>query len=123
VYSQFEHEKKKTRRSPLGECEDANTEHIFEHKNKRTQQSRKGRIMTNALSPLVGPRIEGVGKWSVSVLGADDCIYGIPYNARRVVKFNPVDKSRTEIGPESGCVAYWLIMVVFIVLLLNSIGF
>ena len=34
--------------------------------------------------------------------GADDCIYGIPYNARRVVKFDPADKSLTEIGPDLG---------------------
>ncbi len=28
--------------------------------------------------------------------------YGIPFNARHVVKFNPVDKSLTEIGPDLG---------------------
>ncbi len=33
------------------------------------------------------------------MVGADACIYGIPYNAERVIKFNPVDQSLTEIGP------------------------
>ena len=28
--------------------------------------------------------------------------YGIPAHARRVVKFNPLDKSLTEIGPDFG---------------------
>ena len=40
--------------------------------------------------------------WSDSVTGADNCIYGIPASARRVVKFNPVDNSMTEIGPDLG---------------------
>ena len=53
--------------------------------------------MTNAISTLVGPRIRGHLKWIASIRGADDCIYGIPYNARRVVKFNPDDKSMKEI--------------------------
>jgi hypothetical protein len=29
-------------------------------------------------------------------------LHGIPFNARRVVKFNPLDKSLTEIGPDLG---------------------
>ena len=29
-------------------------------------------------------------------------MYGIPFDARRVVKFNPLDKSLTEIGPGLG---------------------
>lgn len=48
-----------------------------------------------------GEKDEGP-KWNCSVKGADNCIYGIPYCARRVVKFNPVDKSITEIGPDLG---------------------
>jgi hypothetical protein len=31
--------------------------------------------------------------------GKDRFLYGIPCDARRVVKFNPLDKSLTEIGP------------------------
>ncbi len=39
----------------------------------------------------------------MSVRGADECIYGIPCDARRVVKFNPVvDNSLIEIGPDLG---------------------
>jgi hypothetical protein len=55
-----------------------------------------------SVSTLVGNEIEGDDKWSDSVRGADDCIYGIPCDARRVVKFNPVDNSLTEIGPDLG---------------------
>jgi len=63
--------------------------------------------MTNAISTLVGPIIEGKRKWRCSVRGADDCIYGIPhYGARGVVKFNPVDKSMTDIGPDLGGFAW-----------------
>jgi hypothetical protein len=40
--------------------------------------------------------------WSDSVTGADNCIYGIPASARRVVKFNPVDKSMEEVRPNLG---------------------
>jgi hypothetical protein len=36
-------------------------------------------------------------------------VYGIPSHARRVVKFNPLDKSLTEIGPDLGDIGYkWL---------------
>ena len=41
-------------------------------------------------------------KWSAFVDGGDGCFYGIPFNARRVVKFNPLDKSLTEIGTDLG---------------------
>ena len=40
--------------------------------------------------------------WSRTVAGVDGCIYGIPHYARRVVKFNPVDKSIHHIGPDLG---------------------
>jgi hypothetical protein len=55
-----------------------------------------------SVTNLVGNDIEGINKWRPSVCGADDCIYGIPGSARRVVKFNPVDNSLTEIGPDLG---------------------
>ena len=41
-------------------------------------------------------------RWSSFVDGGDGFFYGIPFNARRVVKFNPLDKSWTEIGPDLG---------------------
>jgi hypothetical protein len=46
--------------------------------------------------------IQGNGAWNDFVDGEDGFFYGIPYNARRVVKFNPLDKSLTEIGPDLG---------------------
>jgi hypothetical protein len=50
----------------------------------------------------VGDEIQGHRKWSTFVDGKDGFLYGIPYFARRVVKFNPLDKSFTEIGPDLG---------------------
>ncbi|GAH13819.1 unnamed protein product, partial [marine sediment metagenome] len=41
-------------------------------------------------------------KWSDFVDGGDGFFYGIPCCARRVVKFNPLNKSLTEIGPDFG---------------------
>jgi hypothetical protein len=60
-----------------------------------------------SITALVGNELDGAQytflyKFSDSVRGADDCIYGILGNARRVVKFNPADKSLKEIGPEFG---------------------
>jgi hypothetical protein len=50
-----------------------------------------------------------MGKWWSFVDAKDGFFYGVPYNARRVVKFNPIDKSLTEIGPDLGeGVAKWL---------------
>ena len=46
--------------------------------------------------------IQGQEKWSSFVDGGDGFFYGIPFDARRVVKFDPLDKSLTEIGPDFG---------------------
>ena len=57
----------------------------------------------------IGDQIQGKFKWLDFVDGKDGFFYGIPCNARRVVKFNPLDKSLTEIGPdfgEGGCKWY-----------------
>jgi hypothetical protein len=54
------------------------------------------------LATLIGDDIQGDEKWLAFVDGGDGFFYGIPYNARRVVKFNPLDKSLTEIGPDLG---------------------
>jgi hypothetical protein len=56
----------------------------------------------SSLTILIGDEIEGFLKWSAFVNGGDGFFYGIPYDARRVVKFNPLDKSLTEIGPDFG---------------------
>jgi hypothetical protein len=50
----------------------------------------------------IDDEIQGRVKWLDFVDGEDGFFYGIPYNARRVVKFNPLDKSMTEIGPDLG---------------------
>jgi hypothetical protein len=59
-------------------------------------------ITESSLTTLIGDEIHGNSKWLEFVDGEDGFFYGIPYNARRVVKFNPVDKSLTEIGPDLG---------------------
>jgi hypothetical protein len=46
--------------------------------------------------------LQGDNKWWDFVDGGDGFFYGIPFHARRVVKFNPLDKSLTEIGPDLG---------------------
>jgi hypothetical protein len=50
----------------------------------------------------IGGEIQGYTKWSTFVDGEDGFFYGIPCDAHRVVKFNPLDKSLTEIGPGLG---------------------
>jgi hypothetical protein len=55
-----------------------------------------------SLTKLIGDEIQGPRKWSAFVDGGDGFLYGIPCDARRVVKFDPLDKSMTEIGPDLG---------------------
>jgi hypothetical protein len=50
----------------------------------------------------IGDEIEGRDNWRDFVDGGDGFLYGIPYKARRVMKFNPLNKSWTEIGPDLG---------------------
>ena len=62
-------------------------------------------IMTEAsLTRLIdmGDEIQWYRKWMDFVDGEDGFFYGIPCDARRVVKFNPLDKSFTEIGLNLG---------------------
>jgi hypothetical protein len=59
-------------------------------------------MVDSYLTTLIGDEIEGNDKWSAFVDGEDGFVYLIPDTARRVVKFNPVDKSFTEIGPDLG---------------------
>ena len=46
------------------------------------------------LTTLIGDEIQGDSKWWDFVDSEDGFLYGIPCNARRVVKFYPLDKSR-----------------------------
>jgi hypothetical protein len=50
----------------------------------------------------IDDEIQGEMKWSSFVDGKNGFFYGIPYYARRVVKFNLLNKSLTEIGPDLG---------------------
>ena len=64
--------------------------------------------MDNAISTLVGEELLGwCDKWEGSVPGINGSIYGIPNEADQVVKFNPVDKSITHIGPHFGDRCKW----------------
>ena len=54
----------------------------------------------NAISTLVGEEIKR--KCNGLVAAPNGSLYGIPLRARRVIKFNPIDKSITEIGPDFG---------------------
>jgi hypothetical protein len=54
------------------------------------------------LTTLIDFTIDGDHEWCAFVDGGDGFLYGIPCDARRVVKFNPLDKSLTEIGPDLG---------------------
>ena len=59
--------------------------------------------MSNPMITLVGEELNAICyKWSTCLAAPNASIYGIPYNAGRAVKFNPVDKSMTEIGPNFG---------------------
>ena len=63
------------------------------------ESTNHGRVFPHS---TLGDEIQGDLKWSNFVDGGDGFFYGIPFNARRVVKFNPLDKSFTEIGPDFG---------------------
>lgn len=41
------------------------------------------------------------------MVGPDECIYGIPSTGRRVAKFNTIDSSFVEIGPDLGPFGWW----------------
>jgi hypothetical protein len=56
----------------------------------------------SCLTTIIDFTIDGDHKWSAFVDGGDGFFYGIPSNAPRVVKFDPLVKSLTEIGPDLG---------------------
>ena len=56
----------------------------------------------HSLTALIGNEMQVRDKWLDFVDGNDGFLYGIPCYARRVVKFNPIEKSLTEIGPDFG---------------------
>ena len=58
--------------------------------------------MINLITTLVGEQLEeGEGdKWGGTLAAPNGSVYGIPSEAPRVAKFNPVDKSIAYIGPD-----------------------
>ena len=63
-----------------------------------TTRTNNDKVITN----LVGKKLEGGYKWKGTLAAPNGSLYGIPLSSRRVVKFNPLDKSITEIGPDFG---------------------
>ena len=64
--------------------------------------------MVNAISTLVGEELENGVKFLGTIVAVKNgSIYHIPYTARRVVKFDPADKSMTHIGPDFGGGEKW----------------
>ena len=56
--------------------------------------------MSDVITTLVGEEVKGEDdKWCATLAAP---VYGIPFHARRVAKFNPVDNSMTHIGPDFG---------------------
>ena len=63
--------------------------------------------MVNAISTLIGEELEGESNYCGTVAGKNGYLYCIPSYACRVIKFNPVDKSMTHIGPDFGDDMKW----------------
>ena len=58
--------------------------------------------MVNALSTLIGEKLERGATFCETLAAPNGSLYGIPFNARRAAKFDPVHKSITHIGPDFG---------------------
>ena len=59
--------------------------------------------MRSRITSLVGEKLEGGNhKWGGTLAAPNGSLYGIPNSARRVLKFNSIDKSVSEIGPDFG---------------------
>ena len=63
--------------------------------------------MSNAITTLVGEELADGYKWWGTMAAPNGSLYGIPCNTGRVLKFNPVDKSITHIGPDFGNGHWW----------------
>ena len=61
-------------------------------------------MIDNPITTLVSEELEETVyyKWKGTFAAPNGLIYGIPFGALKVVKFNPVDKSMTRIGPDFG---------------------
>ena len=64
--------------------------------------------MSDVITTLVGEELEeGYTKWGGTLAAPKGFAYGIPYSARRVAKFNPVDNTMTLIAPDLGIGYKW----------------
>ena len=64
--------------------------------------------MSNLITTLVGEELEERGhKWEGTLAAPNGYLYGVPLDAGRVAKFNPVSKSMTDIGPDFGGGRKW----------------
>ena len=54
------------------------------------------------ITTLIGEELEGDDKWRGTLVAPNSSVYGITFKACQVVKFNPVNKSITFIGPDFG---------------------
>ena len=62
----------------------------------------------NAITTLVGDQLVWIASCEDTLAAPNGSLYGIPHRARRVAKFNPIDKSMTHIGPEFGGGGKWV---------------
>ena len=58
--------------------------------------------MSNAITTLEGEELEGSNEYVQTLAAPNGSLYGRA-GAGRVMKFNPVNKSTTHIGPDLGC--------------------
>jgi hypothetical protein len=50
--------------------------------------------------------LEGTNKWYGGIVGADDCVYGIPYGTCAVLRIDCANGSATLVGPDYGATRY-----------------
>ena len=64
-------------------------------------------LVGEKIAPPLGHEVHYLPMWSGFVKGKGGFLYGIPAKNRRVIKFNPVDKSTELIGPEFVKIVDW----------------
>ena len=111
-FGEVQEEGKEAKRSQNNQADPGRLDERFQSNSIKNATQRYGTtqshksiqiMMEPSLTTLIGDEIQvNSDKWSSFVDGKNGFLYGIPSNARRVVKFNPVDKSLTEIVPDLG---------------------
>ena len=60
---------------------------------------KRGKIDVRAeTTELIGPEYRGKAKWYGGITSADRCIYGLPHNARGVLKIDPKTQEVTVLA-------------------------